>query len=83
MYKGSPAVRKPGQPHKGWKAAARQRYRSPDGLDWRDPEMPLARKDREIDPAKLTQVCQMTMVQSPEPDWRNDPIYNLRKDRYK
>jgi hypothetical protein len=60
----------------------RRPYRSPDGLDWRDPEMPLARKGREIAPEKLQQVCNMTMRQSPEPDWRNDPTYSLsRKDR--
>lgn len=57
----------------------RQPYRSPDGLDWRDPDMPLARAGREIDAAKLQKVCNYALSMSTEPDWRNDPTYNLQK----
>lgn len=48
-------------------------------LSWRDPNMPLIRKGREIDHKKMEIYAKLAIERSPEPNWRNDPTYNMRK----
>jgi hypothetical protein len=50
--------------------------------DWHNPSMPVIGKSgREIDHTKMTLKAQMSMELSTEPEWNEDPTYNLRKDR--
>lgn len=70
----------------------RTRYSSPDGHDWRDPEMPVlclitheltGEAKLEAFPSwEVTEVNKVWFRQNPEPDWRNDPTYNLRKAKH-
>lgn len=49
-------------------------------LDWRDPEMPvLGKSGRPIPHEKMVLKAQMAIALSPEPDWRNDPTYNMKR----
>lgn len=51
-------------------------------LDWRDPEMPvLGKSGRPIPHEKMVLKATMALELSIEPNYRNDPTYNLRKDR--
>lgn len=51
-------------------------------LSWRDPDMPVIGKSgREIDHKKMTLKANMALAQTNEPSWRDDPTYNLRKER--
>ena len=51
-------------------------------LNWRDPNMPvLGKSGRPIPHEKMVVKAQMALELSAEPTWRNDPTYNLRKDR--
>lgn len=60
----------------------RRRYQSPDGLDWRDPQMPVIGKSgREIDHRKMELKAAMALVDAKEPPYQRDPTYNLRKRR--
>lgn len=53
-------------------------------LDWRDPEMPvLGKSGRPIPAAKMVLKATMALELSTEPNYHNDPTYNLRKDRPK
>lgn len=64
-----------------------RRYRSPDGHDWRDPDMPVIRDYRFGDGSKKTIVDQayehryreMLMQTTAHPSFRLDPTYNLRR----
>lgn len=64
-------------------------YRSPDGLDWRDPNMKLVRdytfqngrKITEVDPEFETQWREHCMNINTAPTWRNDPLYNANRRR--
>lgn len=60
-----------------------RRHLPPDNrLDWRDPEMPVLGKfGRPIDHNKLHQLAQVRVEQANDPDWRNDPTYNLRRSK--
>lgn len=47
-----------------------------------DPNLPVYGKSgRPIDPSKMVIKSQMALATSDEPEWRNDPTYNLRKKR--
>jgi len=69
----------------------RSRYKSPDGHDWRDPEMPVLcamtheltgeTKLEEFPSWEVTEVNKVWFRQNQEPDWHNDPTYNLRRTR--
>lgn len=49
---------------------------------WDDPSLPVFGKSgRPIDPAKMVLKAQMTLAQSREPTWRNDPTYNLKRGK--
>jgi hypothetical protein len=49
-------------------------------LDWRDPDMPvLGKSGNLIDHRKMELKAKMAMTSAAEPDWRNDPTYNLRR----
>lgn len=59
-----------------------RRYQSPDGLDWRDPDMPVIGKSgREIAHHKMQIKASMAIVAMPEPLYQVDPTYNLRRNR--
>jgi hypothetical protein len=57
--------------------------------DWRDPAMPIMRDYKMANGERKTIVDadyehryrEHMMNAAPHPDWRNDPTYNLRKDR--
>ncbi len=56
--------------------------------DWRDPNMPVYVSTRsqgmvQWDPARLQRAMAAKIALSDEPDWRDDPTYNLKKDRRK
>lgn len=59
--------------------------------DWRDPAMPLCRNYTFANGRKVTEVPpefeqewrQICMQRNSMPEWRDDPTYNLRKDRRK
>lgn len=70
----------------------RKPNRTPDSrLNWRDPAMPVMRDYRIsngttkhiIDPEYERQWREMCMEINTMPTWRNDPTYNMRKDRRK
>lgn len=47
-----------------------------------DPNLPVYGKSgRAIDPEKMVIKSRMSLAGSQEPDWRNDPTYNLRKNK--
>jgi hypothetical protein len=51
-------------------------------LSWRDPNMPvLGKSGRPIPHEKMVVKATLAMELTNEPTWRNDPTYNLRKDR--
>jgi hypothetical protein len=51
-------------------------------LSWRDPNMPvLGKYGRPIPHEKMVVKANLALELSNEPTWRNDPTYNLRKDR--
>lgn len=53
-------------------------------LDWRDPNMPvLGKSGREIDHRKMELKAQIAMASADEPNWRNDPTYDMKKGRTK
>jgi len=59
--------------------------------DWRDPNMPCVvrvqnqftgrNEEWMIDPAFRQQHAQQTMLFAPQPNWRTDPTYNMRRKR--
>jgi hypothetical protein len=60
--------------------------------NWRDPQMPVTRdyhfgdgsRKTAVDPDYERRYREMLMQTNPEstfPSWRNDPTYNMRKDR--
>lgn len=57
--------------------------------DWRDPAMPVIRDYRfangehktEIDPDYERRYREHMLQTAAQPDWRNDPTYNLRRRR--
>lgn len=69
----------------------RQPYRSPDGADWRDPDMPLVRNylfsngtvlntvDKEFEQAWRARCMEMNAASS----WRNDPTYHSKRKETK
>jgi hypothetical protein len=66
----------------------RYRYSSPDGLDWRNPQMPVFARwvtsDNRIesgyvDPSIMEAVCQHGMRIPGYPRWDKDPTYNMRR----
>ena len=62
----------------------RPRYHSPDGLDWRDPDMPVVRKIRSgevrlMEPERVAKVADYMINGSNAPSFHNDPTYNLRR----
>lgn len=64
-----------------------RRYRSPDGIDWRDPNMPVLRDYRMVDGTIKTTVDadyerryrEMLMQYGPQPSYRSDNTYNPRR----
>ena len=56
---------------------------------WRDPQMPVLRKYKmgdgsvktDIDPDYEHRYREMLMEHSPNPGWKQDPTYNMRKKR--
>lgn len=49
---------------------------------WRDPNCPVIGKSgRLIDFHKMEEKAKLSMALSEEPTWKNDPTYNLRKDK--
>lgn len=60
-------------------------------LDWRDPNMPVIRDYRmangqhrtEVDPDYERRYREHLMQFGEQPSYRNDPTYNLRKDKPK
>ncbi len=72
----------------------RPKYKSPDGIDWRDPDMPVLRHGvvngidgvHRISPNDITNYYKAKLEQLgwQMPDWSSDPTYNLnRKGRDK
>lgn len=65
----------------------RRRYHSPDGLDWRDPDMPVVRSYKMWDGSKKTIVDpdyerryrEHMMIAAEQPRYQSDPTYNPRK----
>lgn len=59
--------------------------------NWRDPNLPCIRDYRmgngerkiEIDPDYEHRYRAHMMEAAPHPSWRNDPTYNMKKDRRK
>lgn len=59
-----------------------KRYRPPDNrLDWRDPNMPIEGKTKQHPPELRVKASRLSLANSIEPTWRNDPTYNLRRRR--
>lgn len=64
----------------------RKRFRSPDGIDWRDPEMPVLCNYRmqdgslrkEVEPEYERRYREHLLHGSVEDDWRDDPTYGRR-----
>ncbi len=70
----------------------RQRYAPPDGLDWRDPDLPVLvpwkdglgqRTIKAIGPREEQRFRQQNMLErNPlKPNWRDDPTYKLGKKK--
>lgn len=66
----------------------RQPYRAPDGIDWRDPDMPVSMSlnDRDgshyikvVTPDYYKQVLAALRSVTGPPHWSNDPSYNWRR----
>lgn len=66
----------------------RQRYTSPDGIDWRDPDMPVLRPFEFNDgtkglkaftPEEEQEYVKCHMAGTPQKHWRDDETYRLRK----
>lgn len=54
--------------------------------DWRDPNMPCGVQTKSEGstywaPERVSKVAKVRMEMCPEPSWRNDPTYNLRKPK--
>ena len=62
-------------------------YRAPDGADWRDPEMPVLVHMADVGglepfpPAEVQAANKVWHENNPEPSWRHDPTYNLRRKK--
>lgn len=65
----------------------RPQYKSPDGYDWRDPDMPVLRDYRMadgswrtiIDPDYEHRYREHMMSAAAQGSWRRDETYNLRR----
>ena len=65
----------------------RSRYKSPDGIDWRDPDMPVIRQYRMADGTRKEVVDQdyerryreHMMSAAAQDSWRRDDTYNMRR----
>lgn len=56
--------------------------------DWRDPNMPVLVQHRtdgliSVEPERLQKVANVRLHMCPEPDWHDDPTYDLKKQRKK
>jgi hypothetical protein len=66
-----------------------KRYTSPDGIDWRDPAMPVIRdytfangaKKTVVDPDWEMEWRKMCMQINTAPRWDKDPTYHSKKGR--
>lgn len=63
------------------------KYASPDGIDWRDPDMPISVKLKNPnryeywESERMQRVMQRRMEMSLAIDWRDDPTYNMRRKK--
>lgn len=62
----------------------RKPYRSPDGKDWRDPNMPVIVNSKsegwtEWAPERLSRVAGFLVEASEAPHYTNDPSYNWKR----
>lgn len=58
----------------------RARREQDDRLDWRDPDMPVIGKSgKHIDHELMVMKARGAMLGAHEPNWQDDPTYNLRK----
>lgn len=59
-----------------------KRYRSPDGLDWRDPDMPVLcrttdNRTVEVGAFDMSYVCQHRLYNLWQVPWKSDPTYAM------
>jgi hypothetical protein len=64
-------------------------YHSPDGIDWRDPNMPTLIKMADtgqlepFHPDEVTEWMKVCLANNEEPSWRNDPTYYSKRRKGK